>query len=140
MTTQLPKAKCREILFLLLYAQDFTKEEDLAQVQFISDELKVGARHVRALLPILALVKEKVEELDKQIEKVSTEYELSRIPKVEINILRLALYELFFDDSIPPQVAITEGIRLARKFGNQECYKFVNAILDTLHQEKLTNV
>ena len=139
MTSQLPKAKAREILFLLLYAQDFTKENDPAQVQFVSDELKVGARHIRELLPKLALVKEKVEDLDKQIEQTSTEYGLSRIPKVEINILRLALYELFFDDSIPAEVAITEGIRLARKFGNQECYKFVNAILDTLHQSKLTN-
>ena len=84
------------------------------------------------------LRKEKVEKrisgLDEQIGKASIEYAFDRIQVVERNILRLGLYEILFDDEVPPKVAISEAIRLARKFGTPEAASFINAILDNIYK------
>src|SRR5690606_29501809 len=55
-----------------------------------------------------------------------------RIPRVERNILRLAVFELLHDPSVPPTVAIAEAIRLTRKFATPEAATFINAVLDAI--------
>lgn len=140
MKVSLPKTKMREIAFLLLYAKDFTQTHEPEVVKLIADQLKISARHIHALTPYLDQISIKQKQIDQYIEESCVEYELVRIPKVELNILRLAVYELFFDDLIPEKVAISEGIRLARKFGNLECFRFVNGVLDAIYQKQLKYV
>ena len=65
----------------------------------------------------------------------SLNYDFDRIQTVTKNILRLAVFELFFDPSIPPKVAIAEAIRLSRKFSTPESAAFVNALLDHLYRQ-----
>ena len=131
----IPKAKFREAVFLILYSLDFSKEADEQLLHFVGDQLKVGMRHIKEANLVVASVLSRLSEIDARIEGVSTEYEIHRIPKVELNILRLAIYELLFDETIPHQVAMAEAIRLAKKFGNQECFKFVNALLDAIYTQ-----
>ncbi|MCF7853069.1 MAG: transcription antitermination factor NusB [Simkaniaceae bacterium] len=128
----LPRPKFREVLFLLLYSYEFTHESDSKLFQFVSEQLKVAMRHIRSAAEDALAIQAKCAEIDLMIEEVSSEYKIERIPKVELTILRLALYEMFFDDAIPGNVAIAEGIRLSKKFGTGECFKFVNAILDAV--------
>ena len=70
-------------------------------------------------------------ELDAVIEKFSQHWRLERIAKIELTILRLALYEMLYRPDVPIKVAINEGIELSKKFGDEKSRSFVNGILDS---------
>lgn len=71
----------------------------------------------------------RLSELDDVINKNSKGWDVSRIGKVDLAILRLAVYEVLFDDDIPVGVAIDEAVELAKKYGQDESSSFVNGIL-----------
>ncbi len=65
-----------------------------------------------------------ISELDEIIEKYSNGWKLNRIPKVNLSILRLALSEIIYIDSVPENVAINEAVELAKKYSGNEDYSF----------------
>ncbi len=71
----------------------------------------------------------RISELDEMINQNSKGWDVSRIGKVDLAILRLAVYEVLFDDDIPVGVAIDEAVELAKKYGQDESSSFVNGIL-----------
>ena len=73
---------------------------------------------------------EKGADLDGLLSRFSQNWRLERMGKVEVAILRLALYELIFRPDVPPRVAINEAIELSKQFGDQGSRAFVNGILD----------
>ncbi len=70
------------------------------------------------------------EEIDARIVACTSNYQIGRIAAVDRNILRLALYEMFHRDDVPPIVAINEAIEIAKRFGSEESGRFVNGVLD----------
>lgn len=135
--TELPRTKYREAIFLILYTFSFSEEGDKSLLSFVSDQLKVNLRHIKEANIFAKEIWDKKAEIDGKIENASHDYKLHRIPKVELAILRLAIYELFYCEAMPHKVVMSEAIRLGRKFGNQECFKFVNAVLDAIYQGSL---
>lgn len=131
--------KFREIVFQLLYSSDFnaSEEEDLGH--FIKSEFALSNKSIRIAQERRNLVINKLHSIDDLIIKFSSNYSFDRIPKIERTILRLGIYELFFDIKIPPKVAIAEAIRLTRKYATPEGGTFVNAVLDSLYQKSLEN-
>ena len=75
---------------------------------------------------------EKIPELDERINGVAEGWKTKRMGRVELAILRLALYEISFDDDIPEKVAIHEAVELARNFGGYDSPAFVHGILAKL--------
>ena len=75
-------------------------------------------------------------EIDKSIEAKSEHWRLERMPVVDRNILRLAIYELS-QQAVPAPVIIDEALELARKFSNDESISFINGILDAVHRQSL---
>lgn len=75
------------------------------------------------------------DEIDKLITKFAPEWPLEQITVVDRNILRIGVYELKFDDSIPAKVAINEAIELAKTFGGKSSGKFVNGVLGAIYKE-----
>jgi N utilization substance protein B len=73
-------------------------------------------------------------DLDQRISRHAENWRLERMPAVDRNILRLAVYELTFEGT-PAAVAIDEAIELARKFSNEESAQFVNGVLDAVNRE-----
>ena len=73
---------------------------------------------------------ENISEIDKAISKQAKNWKFDRIAKVDLAVLRLALYELLFRDDIPPIVSINEAIDLGKTFSNLESKRFINGILD----------
>lgn len=71
----------------------------------------------------------KQEEIDAVISKYSKGWSVSRIGKAELAILRVAVYEILFDDDIPDNVAINEAVELAKKYGEADAPAFINGIL-----------
>jgi N utilization substance protein B len=74
-------------------------------------------------------VVDKIEEIDAKIDEVAAGWKTKRMGKVELTILRLAVYEMLYDDTIPEKVSVNEAVELAKKFGGNESPAFVNGVL-----------
>lgn len=77
---------------------------------------------------------EKKPDIDRVIESRSAHWKLSRMPVVDRNILRLAIYEMGLN-TLPPAVVIDEALELARQFSNDESLAFINGILDAINKQ-----
>ena len=77
-------------------------------------------------------VTSRIPELDQKIDSVAEGWKTKRMGKVDLTILRLALYEMLYDDEIPKRVAINEAVELAKRFGQNESPSFVNGVLAKL--------
>jgi transcription antitermination protein NusB len=134
-----PIQKCRELELQLLYSYDIISPDEEDMISFMMRELSLTKKTVKEALEKIHKILEKKPEIDAMIAKTSTSYALERIQKVELNILRLAIYEIIYSAITPPKVMIAEAIRLSRKFGTPESGSFVNAILDSIYKLQPTN-
>jgi len=82
------------------------------------------------LQPIIA----KLKPIDKLISTKAPDWPINKLNKVDLAILRLAIYELKYHKSTPPKVIIDEAIELAKSFGTESTPKFINGVLNTIHQ------
>jgi transcription antitermination protein NusB len=73
------------------------------------------------------------EELDKLIAECSDNWSLGRMSRVDINILRMAVFEFLYCDDIPPKVTLNEAVDLGKTFGSENSGSFINGILDALN-------
>jgi len=130
----LPQSKFREVIFVLLYSQDTGNSRSDEIVSLVMKELSVTKKNVYLAMDKVELIRAKQDEIDALITKTSRDYQFERIQTVERNVLRLGIYEMLYDDEIPPKVAIAEALRLSRKFSTPESTSFVNAILDHIYR------
>ena len=79
---------------------------------------------------------EHLDGIDSLIGKTSKGWTVERMNRADLAILRLGVYELLYDGEIPSGVAINEAVLLARKFGGEDSYSFVNGILGKIQREK----
>lgn len=131
----------RELALQMLYAQDSQKGELRETLRGFRDGVEAAPR-VREFAEGLVLgVQEHQTEIDDAIRARSKNWSLSRMPRVDLNIMRLATFELLFRADIPKKVSINEAIEIAKKYGDKESPAFVNGILDELepcdkHEER----
>jgi len=81
-------------------------------------------------------VRNKISELDSHIDRLAEGWPIERQPAVDRNILRIALYEIIYVDSVPPIVAVDEAVELAKKYSTAESGKFVNGVLAGFLRER----
>ena len=77
--------------------------------------------------------------IDETIQKFAPRYPLKKIAKIDLSILRLSVYELLVEKTQPPKVIIDEAVTLAREFGNEKSYSFINGVLGTALKESDQN-
>lgn len=128
------RSELREKIFLLLFRNDFHEFNDMAEQSDMffkynpeMDEVSMKYVHDRAFEII-----SKLEEIDEKIISVSKGWKIDRMGKVDLCIIRLGCYEILYDEDIPVNVAINEAVELAKKYGSDESYSFVNGILGKL--------
>lgn len=129
--------KFREIVFQILYSYDLGQASDEAMLELMMAELEVSKKHVKLAQEKARQIMQKLPEIDPLIASASTSYDFDRIQTVTKNILRLGVFELFFEKEVPYKVSIAEAMRLSRKFASPESASFVNALLDYLYQASL---
>ncbi|AJE03308.1 transcription antitermination factor NusB [Geobacter pickeringii] len=123
----------REIALQMLYARDYAAGEVGPAMELVLDESEAGAAAGRAFADELVRgVLEHREALDAAIADKSKNWSISRMARVDLNILRLAVFELLYREEIPKNVTINEAIEVAKKFGTEESPSFVNGILDEI--------
>jgi len=79
-------------------------------------------------------VKKNLVEIDKIISISAPEWPITQIAQVDLSILRLAIFELIFDDEVPPKAVINEAVELGKAFGGENTSKFVNGVLGTVYR------
>lgn len=122
----------REIALQLLYSRDFASTEASSALQLVQDESEAGLAGRAFADELVNGVRAHQEDIDGKIAEKSKNWALSRMGKVDLNILRLAVYELLYRTDIPKNVTINEAIEVAKKFGTEESPAFVNGILDEI--------
>ncbi len=75
---------------------------------------------------------DKMDLLDEKIDEIATDWSIDRMGKVDLSIIRLAYYEMCYDESVPVKVAINEAVELAKKFGGDDSSSFINGVLAKL--------
>lgn len=133
----LPQLKFREIIFLILYAELLGISEKEATLELVMEQLKVTKANALKGYDEAKNIAAKFTELDLLISKMVFSYDFERIQSIEKTALRLGAYELIYEKKIPPKVAISEAIRLTKKFGTPAATAFVNAVLDGLFKADL---
>ncbi len=128
------RREIREHIFLMLFRKDFHEASELKEQMelYISGLEKPTMEEYAYLTSRFHAVVEKLQEIDAILSEVSSGWRLSRMGKVDLTILRLAVYEMRFDESIPMKVAINEAVEMAKKFGGDESPGFVNGVLAKL--------
>lgn len=132
-----PRRQGRTLAFQVLFGLGFDPQDGLADVRRTFDRnpavLDCESPEAKTFAADLVLgVTGSLEQIDGVIGKHSDNWKLSRIAKVELAILRLALYEILHRQDIPLKVAINEAIELAKGFGDENSRGFVNGILDAV--------
>lgn len=147
------RSALREQVFALLFRLPFHSREEMAEQEalflappelkeerpvevdfpdpFLDDETlpalsEKDAVKVRARYDAVC---EKLPEIDELLKQETAGWDLQRIGKVELAILRLAVYEIRFDEEVPPAVAINEAVELSKRFGQEGAPSFVNGVL-----------
>ncbi len=126
------RSRLREHVFILLFESEFNNAEEMPeQIRLYFDESeRVSDEESRIFIEArVEKVLEKVSELDQMISDKAEGWNLSRIGRVELAILRLAVYEIKMDEEIPVGVAINEAVELAKKYGQDGAGSFVNGVL-----------
>ncbi len=125
------RRELREQLFKLLFRVEFNAEEEmLQQEEFFLEEEEIVRENDRKQLDMkFHNIFEKLTDIDRELNEKVSGWDTSRMGKVDLTILRLAVYEIEYDEDIPTGVAINEAVELAKKFGQDSSASFVNGVL-----------
>lgn len=123
----LKRSEIREAAFFLTFEKLFSDEipDAIIDAAYEVDEFEINEDAEKLFIA----VNSKAPEIDEIISKYSDKRQFNRIPKVSIAILRIAIYEMLYDDKVPVNVAISEAVILAKKFSYAPDVQFVNGIL-----------
>lgn len=128
----------REQAFKLVYSLEIQKQEDLNEaIELYEESNKITDENAKTYIKdvILGIQKNK-DEITKNIkENLKAEWKLERISKIDLAILKLAIYELQYTE-IPFKVVINEAVELAKKYGEETSKNFVNGMLASIVKEK----
>lgn len=129
------RSEMREHVFKLIFRVPFHDKNELReQIDYYFDDLTdINEKDYEYIKNKALLVCELSDELDEKINSVSEGWPVDRIGKAELAIMRLAVYEMLYDDDIPVNVAINEAVELAKSYGSDDnAASFVNGVLAKL--------
>lgn len=126
------RRELRERIFLLLFRVEFNRMEDMPeqiQLFFSQEENESTEEEKQYISEKYENIAARLPEIDALINERAKGWSVERMGKVDVTIIRLAVYEICYDDNIPTGVAINEAVELAKKFGQDESAGFVNGVL-----------
>ena len=133
------RRELRDNVFKMLFRIEFHEAEEMPeQLALFEDELetlfdgKQGQERRDYLTNKCNDIFSHITELDEAINEVSSGWKTSRMSKVDLTIIRLAVYEMRYEEDIPVAVSINEAVELAKKYGTDDSASFVNGILAKL--------
>lgn len=131
------RSEMREHIFRIIFQMEFADaEERNEKITLYLESLKdISNKEFTYIKKKTEDIFMRIEEIDATIESISAGWKINRLGKAELAILRVAVYEMKFDDDIPEKVAINEAVELAKHYGNEQSPRFVNGVLAKLATE-----
>lgn len=132
------RRKGRIIAFQTIFSWEAGNSDvaDLLKFKWlVNEEDKINQNSIDFARLLAAGTIENIAEVDELIKAHLVNWEISRLSKVDLAILRLSVYCLLYRDEIPPKVTIDEAVDIAKSFGSDESYKFVNGVLDSIRKK-----
>ena len=129
--------KLREQVFKLLFRIEFNDSvemEEQKELFFTTSDVETTEEESRYIEEKYQAVVDKLDKIDELISSNAKGWSIDRMSKVDLTILRLGVYEMIFDYTIPEVVALNEAIELAKEFGQDQSYSFINGVLAKLHK------
>jgi len=130
------RKEARENCFKLLFeyeVQKISAKEALDLFYELTDDVDEQSDYINSTVETTI---ENIEKIDSVIEEYSKGWKISRLAKVTLAVLRVAVCELLFMDDIPDSIAINEAIDIAKKYNDEKSGKFVNGILSSVYKSK----
>ena len=125
------RRELREHIFRLLFRREFFPEEEMKEqeefyIEYLADPEQQEVDYiVQTAEKSMAMIPE----LDSMVNEHSVGWQTDRMGKVDLTIIRLAVYEMKFDEDIPVSVAINEAVELAKRYGTENSPAFINGVL-----------
>lgn len=125
------RRELRENVFKMLFRVEFHEEGEMSgQLGMMDDELEnIKEADAAYINEKCSDIIAKIPELDEAINASTTGWKTTRMGKVDLSIIRLAVYEIKYEEDIPAKVAINEAVELAKLYGTDNSASFVNGVL-----------
>lgn len=124
------RREIREQVFQILFRIEFHQGEDLSeQLKYQTAEGETADADAVYIQNKIDAVIANITQIDEMINEAATGWKTSRMGKVDLTLLRLAVYEIKFEEDIPTKVAINEAVELAKRYGADSSPAFVNGVL-----------
>lgn len=132
------RSEQREHIFKMLFQIEFNDEKDMQEhLRYYLETLEGAKEQDKAYIQQkYKAVNLHTEEIDAMLNEAAKGWKTARMGKVDLAILRLAAYELKWDEDVPGKVAINEAVELAKKFGGDNSASFVNGVLGKLARQE----
>ncbi len=132
------RRKSREATLQILFQLEF----DNSELQDVINQFWKGKKVSREIKDyssyLIKGITSHQDSIDRIIQSVSKNWRLSRMAVVDRNILRMAVFELFYEEGMAPAIVINEAIEVAKKFSSEQAAQFINGILDAIRKESDT--
>lgn len=128
------RRELRENTFIMLFHKEFYDVEEMKeQCQlYIEKVAPMSEKDEKYVCDKVFAVIDKLDEIDGDIDEAAEGWTVSRMSKIDLTIMRLAYYEMCYDESVPVQVAINEAVELAKLYGEDNSSSFINGVLGKL--------
>lgn len=125
------RRELREQIFKMLFRIEFHESEEMEEQigLFFEEEKKANEEEDAYIRNKYGKIVEHLEEIDGEINEKAKGWKTSRMAKVDLALMRLAVYEILMDEEIPAGVAINEAVELAKKYGTDDSPSFINGVL-----------
>ncbi|MBU0988352.1 MAG: transcription antitermination factor NusB [Proteobacteria bacterium] len=129
------RRRSRELALQALFYMDMIRNDAMdVLLDRFCEHFKPSSQALPFFLELVKGVMRSRLEIDAVIERFSSNWKLGRMPCVDRNIMRIAVYELIYCHDIPYKVSINEAIDIGKKFGTEESGSFINGILDSIRK------
>ena len=132
------RSDVREHIFKILFSVEFCEREEFQEqvnLYFQEHEFIREKQQKEISDKVMDLI-DHLDELDQEIAAHAKAWNLTRIGKAELSILRLAIYEILLDNNVPRKVPISEAVLLTKKYCNEKAASFINGILSKIGQDE----
>jgi len=130
----LSRRTAREKAFKMLFAIDIG-DNTIEEASEIVMYLMKNESHKLFILSVVRGVLENLSKINELINKYSDDWSVNRMASTDRNILRLAIYEILYCQDIPVSVSINEAVEIAKKYGDEQSYKFINGLLGAIAKD-----
>jgi transcription antitermination protein NusB len=128
------RRQARMLALQTLYEYDSAHHDVDAVLQRHAEDRRLPPRVVEYAGELAHGVLEHLDEIDAMIQEVAPEWPIAQMARIDKNVLRLAIYEILYNNAVPAKAAINEAVELAKTFGSDTSSRFVNGVLGTIFQ------